>query len=86
MGTFSSDRVSASEVAAKVEDAAAVGYRHFDCASDYGNEADIREQAGRGGEICRRAAEYLVHFAKRRLDRVEERPVEEREEVGSFGD
>ena len=40
-GTFGSDHVSASEVAAAVEGAAAVGYRHFDCASVYGNEHEI---------------------------------------------
>jgi len=33
LGTFGSDHVSADEVAAAVKDAAAVGYRHFDCAS-----------------------------------------------------
>ena len=38
LGTFGSDHVSAAEVAAAVESAAAVGYRHFDCASVYGNE------------------------------------------------
>jgi alcohol dehydrogenase (NADP+) len=41
LGTFGSDQVSASEVAAAVEGAAAIGYRHFDCASVYGNEAEI---------------------------------------------
>ncbi len=41
LGTFGSDHVSAAEVAAAVEGAAAVGYRHFDCASVYGNEAEI---------------------------------------------
>jgi len=41
LGTFGSDHVAASEVAAAVEGAAAVGYRHFDCASVYGNEHEI---------------------------------------------
>lgn len=41
LGTFGSDHVSAAEVAAAVEGAAAVGYRHFDCASVYGNEQEI---------------------------------------------
>ena len=41
LGTFGSDHVLASEVAAAVEGAAAVGYRHFDCASVYGNEPQI---------------------------------------------
>jgi diketogulonate reductase-like aldo/keto reductase len=38
LGTFGSDHVAPSQVAAAVEGAAAVGYRHFDCASVYGNE------------------------------------------------
>jgi alcohol dehydrogenase (NADP+) len=41
LGTFGSDHVTAGEVAAAVEGAAAVGYRHFDCASVYGNEHEI---------------------------------------------
>ena len=41
LGTFGSDHVTAGQVAAAVEDAAAVGYRHFDCASVYGNEHEI---------------------------------------------
>lgn len=41
LGTFGSDSVSGAEIAATVLDAAAVGYRHFDCASVYGNEALI---------------------------------------------
>ena len=41
LGTFGSDHVSASEVASAVEGAAAAGYRHFDCASVYGNEPQI---------------------------------------------
>ena len=44
LGTFGSDRYSAKEVAAAVAGALEVGYRHFDCASVYDNEADI----GRG--------------------------------------
>ena len=41
LGTFGSDRFSADAVAAAVMGAAAVGYRHFDCASVYGNEAQV---------------------------------------------
>jgi diketogulonate reductase-like aldo/keto reductase len=41
LGTFGSDRVAADEIAAAVRGAAEVGYRHFDCASVYGNEAQI---------------------------------------------
>jgi diketogulonate reductase-like aldo/keto reductase len=41
LGTFGSDHVTGPEVAAAVEGAAAVGYRHFDCASVYGNEHEI---------------------------------------------
>ena len=41
LGTFGSDHAPAGEVAAAVEVAAVVGYRHFDCASVYGNEREI---------------------------------------------
>jgi alcohol dehydrogenase (NADP+) len=41
LGTFGSDHVTAEEIAAAVEGAAEVGYRHFDCASVYGNEDRI---------------------------------------------
>jgi alcohol dehydrogenase (NADP+) len=41
LGTFGSDRVAADEIAAAVEAAAEVGYRHFDCASVYANEREI---------------------------------------------
>jgi diketogulonate reductase-like aldo/keto reductase len=56
MGTFGSDYVPAEEVAAAVEYAAGVGYRHFDCASVYGNEAQIGRVLARlikRGEIKR---------------------------------
>jgi diketogulonate reductase-like aldo/keto reductase len=38
LGTFGSDHVTAGQVAVAVKGAASVGYRHFDCASVYGNE------------------------------------------------
>jgi len=41
LGTFGSDHVSAAQVADAVRGAAAFGYRHFDCASVYGNEPEI---------------------------------------------
>ena len=41
LGTFGSDHVSAERIAEAVKYAASCGYRHFDCASVYGNEAQI---------------------------------------------
>jgi alcohol dehydrogenase (NADP+) len=41
LGTFGSDQISHPVVAEAVQQAALVGYRHFDCASVYGNEAHI---------------------------------------------
>lgn len=38
LGTFGSDAVSGAQIAEAVLGAAGVGYRHFDCASVYGNE------------------------------------------------
>ncbi len=52
LGTFGSDRFSAAEIAASVEGAIKVGYRHIDCASVYGNEDSIGPVLGaaiRGG-------------------------------------
>jgi alcohol dehydrogenase (NADP+) len=43
LGTFGSDHVPASAVAAVVSDAIRVGYRHIDCAAVYGNERQIGE-------------------------------------------
>ena len=41
LGTFGSDRYSNQEIADAVVGAASVGYRHFDCASVYGNEKEV---------------------------------------------
>lgn len=41
MGTFGSDRFSAAEVAGAVAGGVRCGYRMFDCAACYGNEAQI---------------------------------------------
>ncbi len=41
MGTFGSDRVTPEEVSEAVEGAVRCGYRLFDCAACYGNEAQI---------------------------------------------
>ncbi len=41
LGTFGSDHVTADQVAEAISGAAAAGYRHFDCASVYGNEAEV---------------------------------------------
>ncbi|HEX4141158.1 MAG TPA: aldo/keto reductase [Candidatus Methylacidiphilales bacterium] len=38
LGTFGSDHVTGQQIANAVYDAATLGYRHFDCASVYGNE------------------------------------------------
>ncbi len=43
LGTFGSDRFSAEDIAKAVIGGASVGYRHFDCASVYGNEHLIGE-------------------------------------------
>jgi alcohol dehydrogenase (NADP+) len=43
LGTFGSDRFSASQIAEAVFGAAAIGYRHFDCAAVYRNEREIGE-------------------------------------------
>jgi diketogulonate reductase-like aldo/keto reductase len=43
MGTFGSDRFSSEQVSAAVAGAIRCGYRLFDCAACYGNEAQIGE-------------------------------------------
>jgi len=54
LGTFGSDRFSGAQIAEAVKGAAAVGYRHFDCAAVYGNEALI-------GEALREVMKAGVH-------------------------
>jgi diketogulonate reductase-like aldo/keto reductase len=41
LGTFGSDKVSPTEVGRAVREAIDVGYRHFDCAAVYRNEAEV---------------------------------------------
>ncbi len=56
LGTFGSDHVSPEDVAQAVRAAVAYGYRHVDCASVYGNEAEIGkviEEILASGEIKR---------------------------------
>jgi alcohol dehydrogenase (NADP+) len=43
LGTFGSDKYTPAQVAQAVREAAECGYRHFDCASIYGNEKEIGE-------------------------------------------
>jgi alcohol dehydrogenase (NADP+) len=52
LGTFGSDRFTADQIAEAVKGAAEIGYRHFDCAAVYKNEAEIGislKQIMRGG-------------------------------------
>lgn len=55
LGTFGSDSYSADQIAKAVFDGVAVGYRHIDCASVYGNEPEIGDalQAVMAGGIKR---------------------------------
>lgn len=57
LGTFGSDHVPPEEVAGAVVGAASVGYRHFDCAAVYRNEALIGQslQAIMAGGVPREA-------------------------------
>lgn len=55
LGTFGSDSVSAAEIGRAVRLAVTMGYRHFDCASVYRNEAEVGEalKEARGNGIAR---------------------------------
>jgi alcohol dehydrogenase (NADP+) len=57
LGTFGSDSVSGEAVAEAVLEAGHVGYRHFDCASVYGNE-----------DLVGRSLEKLLRSGVRRED------------------
>jgi diketogulonate reductase-like aldo/keto reductase len=83
MGTFGSDHVSPDAIAKAVLGAADAGYRHFDCASVYGNEKQIghslrqimaagvpREELWINSKVWndRHAPDALVDSCKRSLD------------------
>jgi len=55
LGTFGSDHVTPAQVAEAVKGAAAIGYRHFDCASVYSNEPEVGAalEAVRAGGVKR---------------------------------
>ena len=50
LGTFGSDRFTGEQIAEAVLEAAAVGYRHFDCASVYGNKRRWENHCGRSSK------------------------------------
>lgn len=55
-------KVDKPQVPALVEEAARSGYRHFDCACDYGNEAEVGEGLRRvfDASICRREDVWIT--------------------------
>ena len=62
MGTFGSDRFSSEQVSAAVGGAIRCGYRLFDCAACYGNEAQIGEvfQAAYDEGVVKREDLYIM--------------------------
>lgn len=62
MGTFGSDRFSSDEVSRAVYGALKKGYRMFDCAACYGNEAQIGEvfQQAFADGLCKREDLYVM--------------------------
>ena len=62
MGTFGSDRVGPDEVAGAVAGAIRAGYRLFDCAACYGNEAQIGQvfQAAFDEGVVERKGLYIM--------------------------
>jgi alcohol dehydrogenase (NADP+) len=61
LGTFGSDRFSGEQIAAAVEGALDVGYRHIDCASVYGNEHLIGEAFERSRKKGLRREELWIN-------------------------
>ena len=53
-------KVDGAAAPALVEEAARAGYRHFDCASDYGNEADVGSWPAKCRAIGRRSSRGSV--------------------------
>ena len=62
LGTFGSDHVSPAQVAEAVLGAAAFGYRHFDCASVYGNERRSRRRLPAGPRLRHPPLAALDHL------------------------
>lgn len=75
MGTFGSDRYSAQQVSQAVEGAIRCGWRMFDCAPCYGNEAQIGDIFHRAFEektVERRQLTVMTKVWNDMHDRVEE--------------
>ena len=52
LGTYSSGKYTPDQVAQALLDAASLGYRHFDCASMYANEKEIRSSIFENSSNC----------------------------------